>query len=98
MNYFTGRFAVSLFPRSTFVDRVTYTCREVGRASHDWITKYRGRGFEVVTAGGVPSVEEPAELSEWQRWVGDSLSWVLPFAASGESPSFALPGGFMLIF
>ncbi|KAI0713863.1 hypothetical protein C8Q76DRAFT_693648 [Earliella scabrosa] len=84
MNYFTGRFAVSLFPRSTFVDRVTYTCREVGRASHDWITKYHGRGFEVVTAGGVPTVEEPAELSEWQRWVGDSLSWVLPFAASAS--------------
>ena len=75
------------------MDRVTYTCRERSRSSQSWISKYRARGFEVVVAGGVPSVEEPREISEWERWVGDSYSWVLPFAASSElqSPSHNVP-------
>ena len=84
MNFFTGRHAVSLFPQSTFIDRTSYVCRDTSRDNREWMVKYRARGFEVVVAGGVASVEEPLELAEWDRWIGDRYCWVLPFTPAGS--------------
>ena len=83
MNWLTGRYVVSLFPRSTFVDRITYACQDTTRGNKDWMKKYVRRGFEVVVAGGVAS-SESAELEVWQRSVGDPLTWIMPFNISGE--------------
>lgn len=82
MNWFTGKMAVSLFPRSTFVDRISYVTRDVNRTEEDWIVKYRQRGFEIVMAGGVPSGDSD-EVQEWERHVGDAHTWIMPFDISG---------------
>ncbi|KAI0735613.1 hypothetical protein C8Q76DRAFT_792151 [Earliella scabrosa] len=82
MNYFTGKYAVSLFPRSTFIDEVVYACHDLNPDGRQWISKYRQRGFEVVVAGGVPSVEEPGEIGDVERTVGDSYTWIVPFTSS----------------
>ena len=86
MNYFTGTYAVSLFPTSTFVDGVTYSCRDMTRPHTNWIDKYRRRNFEVIIAGGVPSVKVAEELGAWERFVGDELTWVLPFTRGWYLP------------
>ena len=80
MNWFTGKQIVSLFPRSTFIDRISYVSQDTLRS--DWITKYRKRGFEVVVAGGVPS-KESVEIDTWERYVGDACTWIVPFNVPG---------------
>lgn len=83
MNWFTGKRVVSLFPKSTFVDRISYVTQDRTRTGEDWIVKYRKRGFEIVVEGGVPS-KESDELDAWERHVGDAYTWVMPFDAAGE--------------
>ncbi|KAI1783928.1 hypothetical protein LXA43DRAFT_867886, partial [Ganoderma leucocontextum] len=82
MNWFTGKYVVSLFPRSTFVHRMSYSCQDLTRSNKDWVHKYRSRGFEVVLGGGAPS-KESAEMEVWERFVGDPQTWVMPFAGPG---------------
>ncbi len=85
MNYFTSTYAVSLFPRSTFVDGHMYVCQDTTRmaATHRaWKAKYEARGYVVITAED--AVRMPPELLTWNRQVGDARTWVLPFKRSGK--------------
>ncbi|OJT09726.1 hypothetical protein TRAPUB_13794 [Trametes pubescens] len=83
MNYITGKYAVSLFPRHTFVERQMFICQDMTRNAHanrSWIAKYRGRGFTVI--GATDERVQSAELRAWDRTVGDRFTWVLPHARS----------------
>ena len=88
MNWFTGKHIVSLFPRSTFVDRISYSCRDTNRSGKAWIRKYSERGFEVVVGGGIPS-KASKEIEAWDRYVGDAFTWVMPIGVPGIN-SFVL--------
>ncbi|KAI9069262.1 hypothetical protein FKP32DRAFT_1543823, partial [Trametes sanguinea] len=80
MNYMTGKYAVSLFPRTTFVERTSLICQDITRNAkthRSWIKKYRNRGFKVIGAG--ETIPYTFEVRYWQRRVGDFLTWVMPF-------------------
>lgn len=97
MNWFTGKRVISLFPRSTFVDRVSFVSQDTSRNNSDWLVKYRSRGFEVVEAGDVPS-KESDELEAWERHVGDAYTWIMPFNVPGKSlQAFEHFGGTFII-
>ncbi|KAI9062917.1 hypothetical protein FKP32DRAFT_1548829, partial [Trametes sanguinea] len=84
MNYITGKHAVSLFPRTTFIDHTSLICQDVTRnpyVHNTWIKKYRKRGFRVIGAGD--TIPCTFELRYWQRIVGDSLTWIIPFDRRG---------------
>ena len=91
MNYLTATHAVSLFPKMTYTFRATFTCRDMTRQAHrdkEWMEKYRARGFEVILAGDpIPRV---AEIRTWQRRVGDSFTWVMPYERDTEGESVLL--------
>ncbi|OSD06153.1 hypothetical protein PYCCODRAFT_1464821 [Trametes coccinea BRFM310] len=80
MNYMTHKCAVSLFPRTTFVQKTSLICQDITRnaAIHQaWMKKYRRRGFHILGAGDpIPAFPD---LRKWDRTVADSLTWVLPF-------------------
>ncbi|KAH9854424.1 hypothetical protein C2E23DRAFT_726875 [Lenzites betulinus] len=81
MNYFTGTYAVSLFPRTTFVDNITMVCQDASRhnpAHVQWMAKYAERGLKALTAQH--PVPRTLEARTWRRRIGDQLTWVLPFA------------------
>ncbi|KAI0683362.1 hypothetical protein C8T65DRAFT_595192, partial [Cerioporus squamosus] len=84
MNYLTGNYAVSLFPRTTFLRQETLVCLDITHnkpAHRAWMEKYRARGYTVLTAEScLPSLPE---LDHWERSVGDKMSWVLPYAHTG---------------
>ena len=85
MNYLTGTHAVSLFPKMTYTFRATFTCRDMTKQAHrekEWMEKYRARGFDIVLAGDpLPHVEE---IRAWQRRIGDSFTWVMPYQRDTE--------------
>ena len=85
MNYFTGTYAVSLFPRSTFSERHMYVTQDTTHnvsAHAAWMKKYMSRGFTIGTV--VDSSHYTHEMRAWKRLVGDSYTWVLPFKRCGE--------------
>lgn len=84
MNYITGQYAVSLFPRATFLDHQMLVCQDTSRnrAHHEtWMNKYRQRGFTIFEGTDDPPCTP--EFREWRRHVGDSRTWVLPHERSG---------------
>ncbi|KAI0689529.1 hypothetical protein C8T65DRAFT_746138 [Cerioporus squamosus] len=84
MNYLTGKYAVSLFPRTTFIHRATLVCQDITRQAavqRAWMDKYRARGFSVV--GATHELPDTTEGQVWKRRVGDKLCWVLPYARTG---------------
>ncbi|KAJ7683372.1 hypothetical protein B0H17DRAFT_1205230 [Mycena rosella] len=84
MNYITSDYAVSVFPRTTFVKRRTLvSCQErfpgVDDAltkAENWLKQYNpGRGhFQIVAASS--KVYADAEVGV--RWVGDTRCWTIP--------------------
>ena len=80
MNYFTAHHAVSIFPRSTFIDKVTYTSRD---ATDDqrrvWFKTYDELGLKVVTPYRSSTAPNRHEIAFWERAVGDRHTWVIPF-------------------
>ena len=92
MNFLTGNYAVSLFPRTTFVDSATITCQDLKKNAavrEAWMNKYRNRGFEVLVAENrLPST---GELQEWARAVGDRWCWVMPYKWKGMRSLDSLP-------
>ncbi|KAI0349445.1 hypothetical protein OH77DRAFT_1580380 [Trametes cingulata] len=84
MNFMTGSFAMSIFPKATFISKVSYVCRSgnesYGRES--WKAKYAARGFAL--AEDCPRQLNPlnGELRPC-RFIGDSLTWILPFDPAG---------------
>lgn len=79
MNYLAPTHAVSIFPRTTFVDRATLVCQDMTSLGHStmWMQKYRNRGFRIVT--GSDPVPCTRELRAWQHRVGDQFTWVMPY-------------------
>ena len=87
MNMLTQTHAISLFPRTTFMHEETYSCRDLSSYPEwnaPWMDKYRKRGFDVFVASD--KLPRRAELAVWKRKVGDTLTWVLPYKRTGESP------------
>ncbi|KAH9846250.1 hypothetical protein C2E23DRAFT_744480 [Lenzites betulinus] len=83
MNYINSKCAVSLFPRSTFINRHSFVCQDTSRNApvHDaWKAKYRRRGFAVI--GSLDQFPSSVEIRQWDRRVGDYLTWVLLHARS----------------
>ncbi|PPQ97060.1 hypothetical protein CVT26_001242 [Gymnopilus dilepis] len=78
MNFLTAFEGVSVFPWSTFVDRVSYVSkirRESDARVAGWKKKYEGRGF-LVKAGGSEVLQT---LERGSRFVGDRRSWSMVF-------------------
>ena len=86
MNYFNARHAVSVFPRSTFIDKVTYTSRD---ATDDqrriWFGTYDKLGLGVVTPYRSSVAPNRHEIAFWERAVGDRHTWVMPFGKHSKS-------------
>ncbi|KAH9848480.1 hypothetical protein C2E23DRAFT_739592 [Lenzites betulinus] len=86
MNYINSKCAVSLFPRSTFVDRYSFVCQDTSQNAflHEaWMAKYRRRGFSVIgSTDGLPS---SVEIRQWSRTIGDHLTWIMPHVRSYPS-------------
>ncbi|KAI9065718.1 hypothetical protein FKP32DRAFT_1674545 [Trametes sanguinea] len=81
MNYMTDKYAISLFPRTTFIEKTSLICQDITRHAtvhQAWMKKYRKRGFKILGAGD--SIPATTELRKWDRTVGDALTWVLPFS------------------
>ncbi|KAI9058546.1 hypothetical protein FKP32DRAFT_1581879 [Trametes sanguinea] len=92
MNYFTGTYAVSFFPRLTFLARKMLICQDMTRnlAMHQaWQIKYRRRGFVII--GAEDEVEQSIEARAWDRRVGDKFTWVLPHTRSGVTTGRKAP-------
>ncbi|KAI9061810.1 hypothetical protein FKP32DRAFT_1575251 [Trametes sanguinea] len=88
MNYITSSYAVSLFPRATFVDRTTLVCQDIMRnrwMHRAWAQKQRNMGYTVLTAHH--TIPTTLEMRTWARKVGDTVSWVLPFQRTLTSMS-----------
>ena len=79
MNYLAPTYAVSLFPRTTFVDGAMLICQDTSRdPSHErWKCKYRKRGFSVLGAGD--RIPASRELQAWERRVGDKFTWIIRY-------------------
>ena len=87
MNFLTAFEGVSVFPWSTFVDRISYVSkirRETESRVSGWTKKYENRGF-LVKAGGS---EVSQALERGSRFVGDRHSWNMVF--DGESSHILL--------
>ncbi|KAI9057282.1 hypothetical protein FKP32DRAFT_1584103 [Trametes sanguinea] len=79
MNYVTGQYAASLFPRTTFLDHHMIICQDTSvdtRVHPSCIAKYQRRGFTIFTSDN--AIPRTAELLCWDRRVGDSFTWILP--------------------
>ncbi|PPQ74440.1 hypothetical protein CVT26_001421 [Gymnopilus dilepis] len=75
MNFLTADNAISVFPLSTFVHRVSYISKirtESTRRTEAWISKYEARGFKVV---GSCNSEEAQHVVSGFRYAGDCMSW-----------------------
>ena len=90
MNYITSTYAASLFPFTTFNQRLSLVCQDIrqcGFIHRGWMDKYRRRGFQIITSES--AYRTTFETARWDREVGDDLTWVLPLRRGGEcSPLF----------
>lgn len=85
LNYITGTCGVSLFPRTTFLDRLAYVCRDVVRNADihlRWKQEHQQYGLTVVTAQNACLTALGSLV--WARKVGDRLTWILPHDRSRE--------------
>lgn len=84
MNYITSTHAVSIFPKSTFLNRKSFVaCQEKTRQSsacikydNRWLHKYCGDHGPMTVVGTSVHVDEDAEIG--CRWIGDQRCWVIP--------------------
>lgn len=83
MTFVTSSYAVSIFPRETFVSRKTYACNTVRGEkdiSWDWITEYFGPSYGVIDSPLMQLIPViPREVTTSARRIGDSRSWVVKF-------------------
>ncbi|KAI0349460.1 hypothetical protein OH77DRAFT_1580423 [Trametes cingulata] len=79
LNYLTGKYAISLFPQSTFVRYTTLLCQSPppNHEHHaEMLSGYRARRLDVISAeSGITFADE---LHTWRRSVSDKISWILP--------------------
>jgi len=82
MNYITSTMAVSVFPRSTILDRVSFVTKiraETEERSKRWTKKYENRGFSVIDGEyDVPPRLEKS-LVHGRRDAVDSHCWKIYF-------------------
>lgn len=86
MNFFTSTHAISLFPKTTFLDRKTLMARYFPtreETSQAWLTWYKGGSFTKYTCGDPLVPEVPTGT----RYVGDSRCWMIPFDIEGLATS-----------
>lgn len=77
MNVITSTFAVSLFPRTTFIDRIAYTCgRNVTTMRVGWLPTSES---EHVSYSRGRRLELPRTISSQRRRIADQSSWIVPF-------------------
>jgi len=76
MNIIAANYAVSIFPRSTFIHRYSFIARKRPGRTLDWVTKYTDRGFRVV---GEDGVLPRRELVLGERYVMDRHCWTIAF-------------------
>ncbi|KAJ6464314.1 hypothetical protein DFH09DRAFT_1346827 [Mycena vulgaris] len=83
MNYITSRWAISTFPRTTFLKRVSFVaCQErfpgvdAGMTEADnWLRGYSSPSGQFVVVGAVDEVNPDAEIGV--RWIGDERCWTI---------------------
>ncbi len=82
LNVITYAHAISLYPRATFVDRVTYVATARNKTRCSLQRKYVGRGWSILTR------EKAMQRIEFNRIrrVGDRFSWVLPLRHRSPPP------------
>lgn len=89
MNFIAWDCAISLFPKATFVDKLSFTCHadavhEYTTVAQNWKPKYRQCGYEVLgSADWSPEVAE-LEVPRGLRQVGDRHCWRIPFDTTGN--------------
>ncbi|PPQ72609.1 hypothetical protein CVT26_004083 [Gymnopilus dilepis] len=99
MNFMTYSHAVSLFPRSTFINRLTFACREERVPSEtqflshrQWFDVYcRRRAIKIVTI----SSRKYLGVELGRRFMGDDMSWTIPI--DGENGMYAAKHGIPFI-
>ncbi|KLO11401.1 hypothetical protein SCHPADRAFT_831197, partial [Schizopora paradoxa] len=80
MNFITHKAAYSLFPNTTFEERLTLFTSNRTIQREQAIHKYAERGWTVVrTLSGFEQENEPTSFRYGKRWVTDNQSWVIPF-------------------
>lgn len=91
MNFITATMAVSLFPRTTFVDRVSYTCgRDVTRMYAHWFAC--SADPPIVLSDGREE-ELPSTVCSQRRQVADRSSWIVRFLEHGVLRDGSRGGG-----
>ncbi|KAL0056852.1 hypothetical protein AAF712_016535 [Marasmius tenuissimus] len=84
MNLISYSHAISLYPQSTFRDRVSLlnspSPREVGTRNYtDAIKKYEKRGWKMINSGsGCNALSRHSDLNMFLRRVGDRHCWTIP--------------------
>ncbi|PPR00586.1 hypothetical protein CVT26_009861 [Gymnopilus dilepis] len=83
MNFITAERAVSIFPRSTFIDRLSYTSKVQEKALIEkpkWRIKYERRGFTFRDdTDSYSAVRNLICQTSILRSVQDKFSWQIPF-------------------
>ncbi|PPQ97597.1 hypothetical protein CVT26_002396 [Gymnopilus dilepis] len=97
MNIIMCDYAVSLFPRSTFLHRYSFISRQEDapsyfplRNEHYWLEQHR-KIFNVSTIGLTHKPFEDVEIG--RRAFGDKLSWTIPMLQPGPNEFTAQHGG-----
>jgi hypothetical protein len=81
MNIITAKQAISVFPRATYINRVSYVSYLQGSEKKiaAWKAKYTERGFKIVENFDKSS---PMDFSLGLRFVGDGECWIVDTAGA----------------
>jgi len=77
MNFISSQEAVSIFPRSTLLERISYTTNVA--KDLNWRNKYIDRGFRVVSSEDRDPTLDPRYGC---RFVKDNQCWTIFFASA----------------
>lgn len=77
MNFISPTFAISLFPRTTFVDRVSYSCgRDITTMQAHWLDC---KTNDPIVSSDGRTEELPNAVCSQTRGVSDRSSWIIHF-------------------
>lgn len=77
LNFISATIAVSLFPRSTFLEQKFALLHDTDARGEEWKERYRRRGFDVVECDTL--LASFREISLENRSTLDSCSWKIRF-------------------
>lgn len=94
MNFISATHTVSVFPRSTFVNRRSFVACQERMASNDphieaqmqWLKTYKGDLGAMEVIGAVTARDIDVEIGP--RWLGDSRCWSFSSFSRGSHHSF----------